>query len=154
MFKYAKVIDKETGVCEIGTGTNIEFYISLGFTEQDVEQSDIDFNWYLAELCPHKSEEEKKREEQERIKKLTCTKRVFALMLQELGVDYLTKLKPLIETNPQAQLEWDLCVELVRENPMLDIMASQLGITSEQLDKLFLYANGEITKEEFVSDKD
>lgn len=86
--------------------------------------------------------------EKERIAKLTCTKRVFALMLQELGITY-TMLKQLIATNEQAQLEWDLCVELERQNPLLDVMALQLGITSEQLDGLFMYANGELTIDEF-----
>lgn len=86
--------------------------------------------------------------EKEHIAKLTCTKRVFALMLQELGITY-TMLKELIATNEQAQLEWDLCVELERSNPLLDVMALQLGITSEQLDGLFRYANGELTIEEF-----
>ena len=90
----------------------------------------------------------KAQEEKERVAQLTCTKRVFALMLQELGITY-TQLKELISTNEQAQLEWDLCVELQRANPLLDIMASQLGVTSEQLDGLFKYANGEITIEDF-----
>lgn len=92
--------------------------------------------------------EEQAQKEKERIAKLTCTKRVFALMLQELGITY-TMLKELIATNEQAQLEWDLCVELERKNPLLDVMALQLGITSEQLDGLFRYANGELTIEEF-----
>ena len=95
-------------------------------------------------------EEEQAQKERERIAKLTCTKRVFALMLQELGITY-TMLKQLIATNEQAQLEWDLCVELERKNPLLDVMALQLGITSEQLDGLFRYANGELTIEEFRS---
>jgi hypothetical protein len=94
-------------------------------------------------------EAEQAQKERERINNLTCTKRVFALMLQEVGVDYITVLKPLIESNPQAQLEWDLCVELQRGNPLLDIMASQLNITSEHLDLIFKYANGELTIEEF-----
>ena len=94
-------------------------------------------------------EAEQELKERERINNLTCTKRVFALMLQEVGVDYITVLKPLIESNPQAQLEWDLCVELQRGNPLLDIMASQLSITSEHLDLIFKYANGELTIEEF-----
>ena len=94
------------------------------------------------------TEEEIAIQEKERIAKLTCTKRVFALMLQELGITY-TMLKQLIATNEQAQLEWDLCVELQRSNPLLDVMALQLGITSEQLDGLFRYANGEITIEQF-----
>lgn len=93
-------------------------------------------------------EEKQAQAERERINKLTCTKRVFALMLQELGITY-TMLKELIATNEQAQLEWDLCVELERQNPLLDVMALQLGITSEQLDGLFRYANGEITIEQF-----
>ena len=93
-------------------------------------------------------QEKKAQEEKERIAKLTCTKRVFALMLQELGITY-TQLKTLISTNEQAQLEWDLCVELERANPLLDIMAGQMGITSEQLDGLFRYANGEIELEDF-----
>ena len=93
-------------------------------------------------------EEKQRQAEKERIAQLTCTKRVFALMLQELGIPY-SQLKELIATNEQAQLEWDLCVELERGNPLLDIMALQLGITSEQLDGLFRYANGEITIEQF-----
>lgn len=94
------------------------------------------------------TKEEIEEQERERIKSLTCTKRVFALMLKELGIPY-NQLKELIATNENAQLEWDLCVELLRDNPLIDIMAGQLGITSEQLDKLFRYANGEITIDEF-----
>ena len=110
--------------------------------EQDkyiYENGEIVLNPQFAEI--------KAREERERIGNLTCTKRVFALMLQEMGISY-TQLKELIATSEQAQLEWDLCVELERKNPLLDVMAGQLGVTSEQLDKLFLYANGEITENE------
>lgn len=85
----------------------------------------------------------KEAEEKERISHLKCTKRVLALMLQQMGISY-TQLKTLIATNEQAQLEWDLCIELERCNPLLDIMGTQLGITPEQLDIMFKYANGEI----------
>ena len=95
------------------------------------------------------TEEEIVLQEKERIAELKCTKRVLALMLQEVGISYLTVLKPLIESNPQAQLEWELCVELERSNPLLDIMAAQLMITPEHLDLIFRYANGELTEEEF-----
>ena len=53
-------------------------------------------------------EEKQAQAEKERIAMLSCTKRDFVLMLQEMGVDYFTALKPLIESNPQAQLEWEL----------------------------------------------
>lgn len=87
-------------------------------------------------------EEELLQKENERISKLTVTKRVFALALQRFGITY-TQLKELIATDEQAQLEWDLCVELERSNPLLDEMASRLDITSEQLDYIFKAANGE-----------
>jgi hypothetical protein len=87
----------------------------------------------------------KEEEEKERISHLKCTKRVLALMLQQMGISY-TQLKNLIATNEQAQLEWELCVELERSNPLLDIMGQQLGITPEQLDIMFKYANGEVDK--------
>lgn len=87
-------------------------------------------------------EEEQAQKEKERIKMLSCTKRDFALLLQEYGVSY-TQLKTLVASSEQAQLEWDLCERLYRFNPLLDVMAGQLGITSEQLDMIFKTANGE-----------
>lgn len=149
MIKYAKILNQETGLCEVGVGTNANFYQSIGMEELDVQQSDIDGCWYLVDKCPMKSDEQKELEEKERIARLKCTKRIFALLLQEVGISYLTVLKPLIESNPQAQLEWELCVELERSNPLLDIMAAQLMITPEHLDLIFRYANGELTEEEF-----
>lgn len=133
----------------------IKFYTSqpldLDFYNLDkVEETDLEYvldgDEYV--LKDEAWEEKQALQEKERIAKLTCTKRVFALMLQELGITY-TMLKELIATNEQAQLEWDLCVELERKNPLLDVMALQLGITSEQLDGLFRYANGELTIDEF-----
>lgn len=90
---------------------------------------------------PEYKEKEKQREK-ERIGNLQITKRVLALALQELGITY-TQLKELISTSEQAQLEWDLCVELQRKNPLLDIMAAQMGISSKMLDYIFQKANGE-----------
>lgn len=87
----------------------------------------------------------KEVEEKDRVSHLKCTKRVLALMLQQMGISY-TRLKNLIATNEQAQLEWDLCVELERSNPLLNTMGQKLGITPEQLDIMFKYANGEIDK--------
>lgn len=89
--------------------------------------------------------EEIAKQEKERISHLTCTKRVLALCLQEYGVKY-AQLKELIATNEQAQLEWDLCVELERNNPLLDIMGAKLNVTPEQIDNIFKFANGEVTE--------
>ena len=67
-------------------------------------------------------------------------------MLQELGKDYYNDILPLIEANQQAKMEWDLCVELERCNPLIDQIGLQLGFSPEQIDQIFLYANGEVDK--------
>lgn len=87
-------------------------------------------------------ESKQAQKERERIGELQITKRVFMLGLQQLGLTY-TQLKELIATNEQAQMEWDLCVELQRKNPLIDLMASQLGVSSQMLDYIFQKANGE-----------
>lgn len=89
------------------------------------------------------TEKEQEEQERERVQRLSCTKRDFVLMLQELGVTY-SQLKEKIASNEQAQLEWDLCERLYRFNPLLDVMAEQLGITPLQLDTIFKNTNGEI----------
>ena len=96
-------------------------------------------------------EADKAAREAERVSHLQCTKRVFILMLEQLGLDYYEQILPLIEANRQAKLEWELCVELERANPLLNLMGAQLGITPEQIDNLFKYANGEITESEFLN---
>lgn len=86
----------------------------------------------------------KRREEEERVANLKCTKRVLVLMLEDIGKDYFKDILPLIEANRQAKLEWELCVELERKNPLLNVIGAQLDITPEQIDILFKYANGEV----------
>lgn len=140
-------IAKNKNLIILACDTQEELKEKLQFMVYDtIEETDIEYELFNGQYL---TQQEIQAQERKHILELTCTKRVFALMLQELGVDYITKLKPLIESNPQAQLEWDLCVELLRANPMLDFMAGKLGVSPEQLDALFLYANGEITKEEF-----
>ena len=53
MIKYAKIINHETKLCEVGTGTNAEFYKSIGMTEMDVEQA-YNGQWYLEGYAPVK----------------------------------------------------------------------------------------------------
>ena len=80
MIKYGKIINLETGLCEVGLGTDINFYKSIGMIELDVKQSDIDNQWYLTELCPMKTDKQKTQEELERVGNLKCTKRVDCLL--------------------------------------------------------------------------
>ena len=55
MKKYAKVVNEETGLCEVGLGTNTSFYASIGMTEIEVEQA-YNGEWYLKGYAPEKPE--------------------------------------------------------------------------------------------------
>ena len=136
MIKYAKIINEETGLCSIGTGTNVDFYKSIGMTELDVQQSDIDNSWYLVEKCPMKTDEQKEQEEEKRVAMLRMTPRDFLLAITGMGVDF-AKIKELMVTNPQVEIELNYCNYVYRGNALLDQLCGQFGITTTQLDELF-----------------
>lgn len=58
MLKYAKIIDNETKACQVGSGSNIDFYKSIGMSEMDVEKA---YNgiWYLSGFAPVQPEQER-----------------------------------------------------------------------------------------------
>ena len=56
---YAIIINEETKQVAVGTGTNVEFYKSVGMSEMEVEQA-YDGSWYLKGYAPEKPVEEKK----------------------------------------------------------------------------------------------
>ena len=55
MKKYAKVVNEDTKLCEVGVGTNTSFYASIGMTEMEVEQA-YNGEWYLKGYAPAKPE--------------------------------------------------------------------------------------------------
>ena len=50
--KYAKIIN-EQNQCEVGIGTNADFYKSIGMEEMEVEQA-YDGQWYVKGYAPEK----------------------------------------------------------------------------------------------------
>ena len=64
MIKLAKVIDKDSAKVSLAQGTDTDWFISQGYSQLEVKQSDIDFDWYLAEKCPMKTDEQKAQERQ------------------------------------------------------------------------------------------
>ena len=62
MKKYAQIIDNETKLCNVGIGTNEEFYKSIGMELLDVEQG-YNGQWYLEGYAPTKSDDEQTLEE-------------------------------------------------------------------------------------------
>ena len=144
MIKYAKIINQETGLVEVGLGTNTEFYKSIGMIELDVQQSDIDNNWYLADKCPMKTNEEREKEERKRLDNLSMTRGdVFEALILAKG---LTKpqIRAMIE---QAELDditkalylnrFDEALEFYRGYPIFDMLGQALGVTGAMLDMFF-----------------
>ena len=149
MIKYAKIINNETGLCEVGLGTNAEFYQSIGMVELDVQQSDIDNNWYLADKCPMKTDEQKEREEAERIAMLFLTGAdVERGIYQAKGMDF-DDILAFVTANPPKGLDIKaLKIELkannfYRGNPYVNAIGTLLGFTKEQLDLFFEDGNYE-----------
>ena len=133
---YCKILDNESGLVQIGAGCSDGYYIEIGMEKRDVEQSEKDFNWYLAEKCPHYTLEEKEQQERERIANLSLTKRdVFLALYKDKGITP-EQIKAQI-TNPEALIEFEYASSYYRGNPLIDVIGQTLGYTSEQLDYLF-----------------
>ena len=66
---YAKIIDEETKLCEVGIGTNVEFYKSIGMTEMEVKQA-YNGQWYVKGFAPVQPEPAEYEKAQARIAEL------------------------------------------------------------------------------------
>lgn len=51
----AKIINEETKECEVGLGTDVNFYRSLGMEEMEVEEA-YNHKWYVKGYAPKKPE--------------------------------------------------------------------------------------------------
>ena len=148
MIKYCKIINKEKGLVEIGTGTNANFYKSIGMTQLDVQQSDIDGAWYLTDKCPMKTDEQKAQEEAQRIAMLNLTAAdVERAIYKAKGLEFediiaLIEAQPLNEDGEAILDIKALKIELkannfYRGNPYINQVGTLLGLTSQQLDEFF-----------------
>lgn len=108
MIRYAKIKDEIIGLCDVGLGTNIDYYKSIGMVELDVEQSEKDNMWYLAHKCPHYTPEEKEQMEQERINNLTMTALDFIGVLQSFGLT-LEQINTYLENNLPVKMQLTYC---------------------------------------------
>lgn len=109
-----------------------------------IEETDIDYQLVGGEYV---TPEVAVQKEKERIAMLKMTPRDFLLACtQKLGIEW-SKLKELMDANVQVAIELQFCNHVYRGNPLLDQLAGQFGVTSEQLDNLFKTANGESVSE-------
>ena len=56
MLKYAQLVNAVTKQCDVGIGTDIEYYQSIGMELMEVEQG-YDEQWYLLGYAPVKPQE-------------------------------------------------------------------------------------------------
>ena len=101
MKKYAKVINEETKLCEVGTGTNSAYYESIGMTEMEVELG-YDGSWYVkgyapAKPEPTKEEQQKAREEAYKAKVDPITCHINRLKDEEQTADVIAEIASLVE---------------------------------------------------------
>lgn len=109
MLKYARLLNEVTGLCEVCLGTNTEYYQSIGMTELDVTQSNINNEWYLTSMCPNKPEEQvlleaknKKYEENQKALDKARTSHVFTVTLQNHECEFDTTDKTQADLNSAA----------------------------------------------------
>jgi len=149
MIKYAKIINPEIGLCEVGLGTNIDFYQSIGMSELDVQQSDIDDGWYLASMCPMKTDEQKEQEEKERVAKLYLTAAdVERGIYKAKGMDFEDIVAYVTQLQPEGLDIKALKIELkannfYRGNLYVNAIGALLGFSEKQLDEFFEDGNYE-----------
>lgn len=82
---YAKIINEETKACEVGIGTNIDFYKSIGMSEMDVEQG-YDGNWYIKGYAPEKPQSVIDAERIDELQKYLDETDWYAVRFAETGV--------------------------------------------------------------------
>lgn len=166
MIKYAKIFDEETKKVDIALGDDIQTYEKLGFTPQDVEQSNIDGQWYLSGYAPMKTDEQIAQEERQRIKELSMTRSdFFDATIKAFGADesdFLPIIENILAQIPDTfQIMEDVSNEVAvkialnnyknaagfyRKHPLFAILSNvpiqisealTITITSEQWDKFF-----------------
>lgn len=147
MIKYCFILDEEKGLVQLGAGCSDEYYIEIGMQQRDVQQSDKDFQWYLKEKCPMKTEEEKQQEAEEKRLNMSLTPAdVERALYKAKGMDF-TDLKELIATTATGidlkalNIEFNASM-FYRGAPfgngrLFDVVGNLLGYTPADIDYLF-----------------
>jgi hypothetical protein len=69
----------------------------------------------------------------------SITPRQARLKLLEVGL--LDDLEAVITTNRAWQIEWEYATEVKRDSPLIDAVASEASLTSDQIDQMFIEAS-------------
>lgn len=133
----------EKGNLVVFEGIDTEWATEQGFTEMEVIKG-FDGQWILEEQT--KMPEYIKRQEQakkEQLEMLSMSKRELVIALEDYNVTY-KQIEELLENNDRARMEWRECERVYRNNEHLDLLCSVFGVTSKQLDEIFIGAQNEM----------
>jgi len=108
MKKYAIIADENTKRCNVGIGTDTEFYESIGMTEMDVEQA-YNGDWYVEGYAPQESIEEKN--EQIRLQRQAR----YEVESDPIRLDYDEALARGEESAEELKQEWLASKDKIRE---------------------------------------
>jgi hypothetical protein len=115
MKKYAKIVNEETKLCEVGIGTNTDFYNSIGMSEMNVEQA-YDGSWYLMGYAPEKPAPTK--EEVSETRKQLYTEQVDPLTAQISRLKDEPQTEELIAEIEALKVERsEIVAKIKQENP-------------------------------------
>lgn len=84
MKKYAKILNEKTKEVNVGLGDDINFYQSIGMTEQEVELG-YNGSWYLAGYAPAKPEPTKEEQQKARQEAYKAEVDPITCHIQRLG---------------------------------------------------------------------
>lgn len=90
--------------------------------------------WYSDEAI---EKEVAKRKEELKVKSIAPRQ----ARLNLLEADLLDDLEAVIATNRAWQIEWEYATEVKRDSPLIDAVAIQANLTSEQIDQMFIEAS-------------
>lgn len=135
-----EVINKETGETEIitvqkhHTETRTKTIVEL-VTEPEGYYICFKDNYTNGEINPY-YEDEKVQKERERLNLISMTKReMFLGLYQAKGITPNDLKRQIVD--PAALIEFEYANDYYRGNPLINIIGTQLGFTTEQLDKFF-----------------
>lgn len=119
MLKYRKIVNEETKECEIGLGTNVAFYKSLGMELGDVEQA-YNSRWYEQGYAPVKPEPT--IEEQNEAIRAT-RESLYVQTSDKLKADYDEAVARGADNVEELKQLWLASKDKIRnENPYIDIV--------------------------------
>ena len=106
---------------------------------QDLEIKEVQEGYVIYDfelMTVEEMEAKETQKERERLNLLSMTKREMFLGLYQAKGITPDMLKAQI-TDPQALIEFEYANDYFRGNPLIDVIGTQLGFTTEQLDRFF-----------------